>query len=527
VSEEKLIKVHWILDQADHGLIEALANIEGVKIVQSDFSFDSAYEWTLHNEGEEIDVFFASEFAPVSTTDSEGKTVNRDTALLRRIRDLHLMRPQTKFVLICDDDRDRPENRHFLANLVAIGIYDFVVGTELTEEQLKQLLTEPPKDITHVQQYLPENIGTDWSSQPFLPSKAKPIKVVEEKKEKRPAIDIFAMIRRAGDRQESRVKPKVKHVIEKVRPSVVTFTSFGTNDADASFLAREFSAKLATKGAKVALVEFHNTGIPRMAFETGMMSTRKTMEEALQRIEDEEDVAPILLTPEDAANNMPHYDKALLKKIKNLPATFHILAGRPNVTPIAHPLKSIRGETLEKGPGELANQLVFRHGFDCVVFAVDGGFTSKLSFHSIKTSNYVFAVTDQNSAHVSWLRQNLEIIDNLKIPKNNIRIVVYPYYELPNLRLSDIEAALDTEVDYTLPDVNMELLNSTWGLGEVSSPEFHRTMAEMIFEVTGYKLGDLEDKPKKKGLFGKIKFFSRKKKDSDEKIEEKIWEVGS
>ena len=70
------------------------------------------------------------------------------------------MRPQTKFVLICDDDRDRPENRHFLANLVAIGIYDFVVGTELTEEQLKQLLTEPPKDITHVQQYLPENIGT-------------------------------------------------------------------------------------------------------------------------------------------------------------------------------------------------------------------------------------------------------------------------------------------------------------------------------------------------------------------------------
>ena len=64
MSEEKLIKVHWILDQADHALIEALADIEGVKIVQSDFSFDSAYEWTLHNEGEEIDVFFASGICP-------------------------------------------------------------------------------------------------------------------------------------------------------------------------------------------------------------------------------------------------------------------------------------------------------------------------------------------------------------------------------------------------------------------------------------------------------------------------------
>ena len=55
MSEEKRIKVHWILDQADHALIEALANIEGVKIVQSDFPL-TALRWILHNEGEEIDV---------------------------------------------------------------------------------------------------------------------------------------------------------------------------------------------------------------------------------------------------------------------------------------------------------------------------------------------------------------------------------------------------------------------------------------------------------------------------------------
>ena len=218
----KKTNIHLILDPGDTALVEAIHTIENTVIAQNDFSFDTACEWTRHNRGVHIDVFLASEFAPVSTTDSEGKIIHRDVALLRRIKELRLMRPQTKFVLICDDDRDRPENRNFLYNLVAIGVYDFVIGTVLTLDKLKHMINGPPKDITHVQQYLPDNIDGGVSNI-ILP--AQPLIIAEEKREKKRSgsVGIFGLLGRS-DRPQGKesAKPKITYTSKKVNTSSVS-----------------------------------------------------------------------------------------------------------------------------------------------------------------------------------------------------------------------------------------------------------------------------------------------------------------
>lgn len=159
MTDKKKIKLHLILDASDELVVEVIKSFENMEIIQWDYSFDTAYQWTVYNEEKEIDVFLASEFAQVSTTSGDGKQIPRDTALLRRVRDLHLLRPQTKFILLCDEERELPENKQFLSYLVSIGIYDFRTQTELTEDMLREMIEEPRRDITHVQEYLPENIG--------------------------------------------------------------------------------------------------------------------------------------------------------------------------------------------------------------------------------------------------------------------------------------------------------------------------------------------------------------------------------
>lgn len=507
------VRLHLILDSSDTAVVDAIKRIGDIEIAQWDYSFDTAFEWTLHNESEKVDIFFASEYAQVSITDSSNKQIPRDTALLRRVKDLHLMRPQAKFILLCDEDRDLPENRHFLANLVAMGIYDFRTSTNLTEKALGEMIKEPKRDITHVRNYLPENVqgGT------IKPFTAKETTIIKKKEKEVKAIDIFTMInnfRKKGDSEE-RKKPKVKHIIEKVRPSVVSFLPVGTADGNASLLAMHFAIKLADKEAKVALTEFHNSGIPRLGYATGIKSRVKTVEMAMQRIEDEEDVLGLYITPEEAAKNIPGYDAAIQSKIKSYPKTLHVLGGRDNIMPNIHPFKNIKSSTLDITPGEIVNQLIFRHNFDCAVFDLNGGLNLKLVFHSLKVSNYIFCIVDQHPAHISWLRQNLTIMEKAGIPLKNVRIILFPYYELPNIRLMDIEAALDTEIDYVLPDVTKELLNLSWGTGKIASEDFNNTIAEMILESTGFKLAELEKKAKRRITLPEIKLFSKKVQKSE------------
>jgi len=515
------IKVHIILDHSDAAFVEAIKSVENVEVVQWDFSFDTAFQWLMFND-EEIDVFFASEYAQVSTLDENGRQVPRDLALLRRVKELHLMRPRAKFVLLCDEDRELPENRRFLSNLVAIGIYDFLPKTELTEEEIRSAILGPKNDITHVQQYLPENIPA--SSKPFV---KKSIEKIEKEKEHR-AIDIFAIISRFRKEEKpgeeegpEKRRPKVKHIIEKVRPSAVSFYPVGTSEASALFLATEFAVKLADRGAKTALIELHGTGIPRLGFHTGVISTIKTTETALQRVEDEEDILPVFNVPKEI--ELPHYDRAIQEKLKNLPDSLYVLPGKSSAVPSVHPFKSIKPSTLDAAPQEIASQLIFGHNFDCVIFVLTGSLTHKTVFHGIRTSNYVYFVTDQHSAHISWLKQTLYALERAKISLKNARIVLFPYYELPNIRLSDIETALGTEVDYILPDATRELLNMSWGAGKIESEDFSREIARMILEATGYKLSDLEEKKRKfeiKLFAGRAKKERKGKQEQAEKQDE-------
>ena len=149
------IKVHVILDELDRQIVEVIRSFPGVEIIQWDYSFDTAYQWALSNKEERVDVFLASEYAQVSNTDDHGKQISRDKALLKRIRDIFLTRPNVKFLLLCDPDRKRPGNREFLTNLVSIGIYDFKTEEVLTEELLEEFIKEPKRNIAHVAEFLP------------------------------------------------------------------------------------------------------------------------------------------------------------------------------------------------------------------------------------------------------------------------------------------------------------------------------------------------------------------------------------
>lgn len=149
------IRVHVILDELDRQIVEVVRSIPGVEIVQWDYSFDTAYQWTANNREERIDIFLASEYAQVSNTDERGRQIPRDKALLKRVRDLYLMRPYVKFLLLCDPDRKAPGNREFLSNLVSIGIYDFRTEDTLTEEMIEQFIKEPKRDISYVAEFLP------------------------------------------------------------------------------------------------------------------------------------------------------------------------------------------------------------------------------------------------------------------------------------------------------------------------------------------------------------------------------------
>lgn len=447
---ENTIKVHVIMDNSDHAVVDAIGKLKNIEVVQWDYGFDTAYQWTVHNESVQVDVFLSSEYAQVSILDSEGKKLQRDAALLRRIKSLYLLRPSAKFVLLCDEDRERPEKRHFLSHLVGMGIYDFRTHTQFSLENLEEYIKEPKRTIAHVQAYMPEN-----NPQPATPIK-KP-----EKKEELKAIDIFAtMLKNRREGAEHKKKPaKVKHVIEKVRPSVITFMSLGSCNGDSALLAQTLATMLAKKEAKVALVEVAGDGVPRVGFSTNIKSSKKTFDAALQRIEDEEDISSLLINVKEALDTIPSYDGAIKGKLKNLPESLHVLAARENISPNRHAMHGIKQDTLEEAPQEIVNQLIMRHNYDAVIFVLNGNLYHKIVFQTIKVSNYIYCVFDQHPAHVSWLRQGLLALDELGVPKKNVRTVCFPWYDLANINQASIEAALDTEVDYYLPDVRKEIWN--------------------------------------------------------------------
>lgn len=172
------IRIHVILDEMDKKIVEVIRSFPNMEVVQWDYSFDTAYQWTLSNRQVPVDVFLASEYTQVSTTDESGKQIPRDTALLRRIRDIYLLRPHSKFLLLCDHERTLLENKSFLSSLVSVGIYDFRTVETLTEEKLREYIEEPKRDVSYVQEYLSDDLrGTRTSHQ------VKQIDVVEEEDE--------------------------------------------------------------------------------------------------------------------------------------------------------------------------------------------------------------------------------------------------------------------------------------------------------------------------------------------------------
>lgn len=235
-----IVRLHLILDSSDTAVVDAIKRIKNIEIAQWDYSFDTAFEWMLHNESEKVDIIFASEYAQVSITDSSNKQMSRDTALLRRVKDLHLMRPQAKFILLCDEDRDLPENRHFLASLVAMGIYDFQTSTKLTEELLVKMIKEPKRDITHVQNYLPEvDDLKSWLS------KSKSLADYNIKTNDVLVTDKIKVLLAAGENLADRIdndevkvvanidlREKIIPAAEKLKPSVVIFSIYLRGSTD-------------------------------------------------------------------------------------------------------------------------------------------------------------------------------------------------------------------------------------------------------------------------------------------------------
>ena len=66
-----------------------------------------------------------------------------------------------------------------------------------------------------------------------------------------------------------------------------------------------------------------------------------------------------------------------------------------------------------------------------------------------------------------------------------------------------LEAAIGHEFDYKIPDIRQELLDMAWYKGEINS-DANRTIAEMIFDATGYRLDELNAK-KENRLWGRFK----------------------
>ena len=93
-----------------------------------------------------------------------------------------------------------------------------------------------------------------------------------------------------------------------------------------------------------------STGIPRLGFSTGMRSRRRTVETAIQRIEDNEDIMNVLLAPEEAVKLTPSYDSAITKKIKALPKDFYLLGGRGDMLPHVPVFNQVKGTTWRKRP---------------------------------------------------------------------------------------------------------------------------------------------------------------------------------
>jgi len=248
------IKLHLILNANDEAVVSTIKNIPNVEIVQWDYSFDTALEWTIRNEAEKVDIFFASEYAQVSVTKDDNKQIPRDAALLKKIRELHLARPQAKFILLCDEERSLPENRHFLVNLVAMGIYDFRLTTNLSEDLLVEMIKEPKRDIIHVREYLPEisedvNISTDIANI----TKNRNIEVIKEKPKLRPQKikTIFAAGENLKDRldlgevevvADIAVREQIIPSAEELQPDVVILSVYLRGNTDYLEIAQKLTA---------------------------------------------------------------------------------------------------------------------------------------------------------------------------------------------------------------------------------------------------------------------------------------------
>lgn len=161
------IRVYVVLDSMDQRIVEVLKEFPEVKIVQWDYSFDTACQWAEMHRNVGIDVVLASEYAQVSTLTNDGQQIPRDTALLTRTRDLHLYYPQAKFILLCDPHRGGLDGKKFLSSLVSIGIYDFKIEETLTPNMLKEYILSPKSDISKVQQYLPRGLEGNRIIEPF------------------------------------------------------------------------------------------------------------------------------------------------------------------------------------------------------------------------------------------------------------------------------------------------------------------------------------------------------------------------
>lgn len=144
--------IHIVLNQEDKPVIDTIKLFDNFEIVQIDYSLDTAYYYIKENPT--ADILLTSEFVRVSAV-VDGKQINKDTAFLRRIRDIKLTSPGMKIVILCAEEREYPENQSFLSSLVSIGVYDFYLATNLNPEMLEKILSAPPKDITHVSKYLP------------------------------------------------------------------------------------------------------------------------------------------------------------------------------------------------------------------------------------------------------------------------------------------------------------------------------------------------------------------------------------
>lgn len=186
--------MHLVFPEAARDVYEALSALEGIELTGWDHSVDTAAQWSVSGRGEAPDLFFVSGLAGCSTIDHQtGTSLSKEQSLVRRLKEIRISRPPSRIILVLP--QTAAENRRFMQDLVALGVYDVYCTSEFSEEDVERWF-KTTKGIADMEEFLP-GLGQE---EPGRASKAADIsfsKKPEKKAARRPFDALFKRIEQA------------------------------------------------------------------------------------------------------------------------------------------------------------------------------------------------------------------------------------------------------------------------------------------------------------------------------------------